>query len=77
MLKVSVSAQLADEVAAIAGRMKRSRSWVARQALIEWVARAQFYQRMTLEGLEDIDAGRVIEHETVLAWADNLEMQRP
>lgn len=28
--------------------------------------------KMTLEGLADVDAGRVMDHETVRVWADNL-----
>ena len=27
---------------------------------------------MTLEALEDVDAGRVIDHQVIQAWADSL-----
>ena len=28
--------------------------------------------RMTLEALDDVDAGRVIDHQAIQAWADGL-----
>ncbi len=28
---------------------------------------------MTLEGLADVDAGRVVDHELVKAWAESLD----
>jgi hypothetical protein len=28
--------------------------------------------RMTLEALGDVDAGRLVDHEVILEWADNL-----
>lgn len=28
-------------------------------------------RRLTREALNDVDAGRVIDHQTVLAWAEN------
>jgi len=28
--------------------------------------------RMTLEALADVDAGRLIDHEAILAWAETL-----
>lgn len=33
--------------------------------------------QMTLEGLADVDAGRVIDHEIVRAWADSLPTSQP
>jgi predicted transcriptional regulator len=29
-------------------------------------------RRLTLEALDDVDAGRVIDHQVVQAWADSL-----
>ncbi|HZX64774.1 MAG TPA: hypothetical protein VFE76_05245, partial [Myxococcales bacterium] len=33
--------------------------------------------RLTLEGLADIDAGQVIDHQAVQAWAESLGTRRP
>ncbi|AZO42845.1 hypothetical protein EJ076_17950 [Mesorhizobium sp. M7D.F.Ca.US.005.01.1.1] len=30
-------------------------------------------RRLTLEALADVDAGRVIDHQTVQTWVDNLD----
>ncbi|MER9939052.1 hypothetical protein [Mesorhizobium sp. M0088] len=31
------------------------------------------YRRRTLEALADVDAGRVIDHQAVLAWVESLD----
>ena len=33
-------------------------------------------ERLTREALADVDAGRVIDHQAVLAWADSLYLKR-
>jgi len=33
--------------------------------------------RLTLEGLADVDAERVVDHQTVQAWADSLSAPTP
>ena len=32
---------------------------------------------MTLQALADVDAGRVIAHQTIQAWADSLGTDKP
>lgn len=64
---------LARRVDEIAARLERSRGWVVKQALGAWIAQEEQRHQLTLEGLADIDAGRVVDHETVKAWAANLE----
>ena len=32
---------------------------------------------MTLEALADVDAGRVIDHQAIQAWADSLSTDQP
>ena len=34
-------------------------------------------RRLTLEALADVDAGRVIDHQAVQAWADSLDSDEP
>ena len=34
-------------------------------------------KRLTLEALADVDAGRVIDHQAVQAWADSLDSDKP
>jgi predicted transcriptional regulator len=52
---------LAVKVDEIAQRLDRSRGWVVKQALADWVAREEERHRMTLEGLADVDAGRMVD----------------
>lgn len=56
----------------MAARLERSRGWVMKQALAAWVDLEEERHLMTLEALEDVDAGRVIEHQAIQAWADSL-----
>jgi predicted transcriptional regulator len=32
---------------------------------------------MTVEGMAEVDAGHIIEHQSVLAWADSLSTDKP
>lgn len=48
-----------------------------KQALSAWVDQEEERQRMMLEGMADVDAGQVIEHQAVLAWAESLSTNTP
>ena len=68
---------LAEKVEAMASRLERSRGWVMKQALAAWVDQEEERHRMTLEALADVDAGRVIDHQAIQAWADSLVTDTP
>jgi len=68
---------LAEKVDEIAGRLERSRGWIVKQALSAWVAQEEERRRLTIEALEDVDAGRVVDHRSVQAWADSLDSETP
>lgn len=72
VLTAHVPVPLAEKVDVIAERLERSRGWVVKQALTSWIAQEDERDRLTHMALADVDAGRVIDHETVLAWADSL-----
>jgi len=72
VLTAHVPLALAEKVDAMAARLERSRGWVVKQALAAWIDQEEERHRMTLEALEDVDAGRLIDHEAVRAWADSL-----
>jgi predicted transcriptional regulator len=63
---------LAEKVDAVALRLDRSRGWVVKQALAAWIDQEEERHRMTLEALAEVDAGRVIDHQAIQAWADSL-----
>jgi len=69
--------QLAKKIDQLAARLERSRGWIVKQALSAWVEQEEERRRLTLEALADVDAGRVIDHQAVQAWADSLETDQP
>ena len=77
VLTAHVPMGLAEKVDAIAARLERSRGWVMKQALAAWVDQEEERHRMTLEALADVDAGRVIDHQAIQAWADSLGTDKP
>lgn len=77
VLTAHVPLKLAEKVEAMASRLERSRGWVVKQALAAWVDQEEERHRMTLEALEDVDAGRVIDHQAIQAWADSLAADKP
>jgi predicted transcriptional regulator len=77
VLTAHIPLDLAAKVDAMAARLERSRGWVMKQALAAWVDQEEERHRMTLEALADVDAGRVIDHQAVQAWADSLGTDEP
>lgn len=77
VLTTQVPLELAEKVDQAASRLAQSSGWIMKQALEEWVDREEQRRLMTLEGLADVDAGRLIDHESVLAWADSLSTPKP
>lgn len=72
-----VPVELAERVDEIAGRLERSKNWIVRQALSAWLDQEEEHSRLTREGLADVDAGRVIDHQAVQAWAESLSTDKP
>jgi predicted transcriptional regulator len=48
-----------------------------KQALSAWLDQEDERERLTREALADVDAGRVINHQAVQAWADSLGTDEP
>ena len=68
---------LAEKVDQLAVRLERSRGWIVKQALSAWVDQEEDRRRLTLEGLDDVDAGRVVDHSVIQAWAAGLGTPDP
>lgn len=77
VLTAHVPMELADKVDQMAARMERSRGWIVKQALADWVDLEEERSRLTREAMVDVDAGRVIDHQSVQAWADSLSTDKP
>lgn len=72
VLTAHVPLVLAEKIDQLAARLERSRGWIVKQALSAWIDQEEERSRMTREALADVDAGRVIDHQAVQAWADSL-----
>ena len=77
VLTAHVPILLAEKVDQIAARIERSRGWIVKQALSAWIEQEEERTRLTREALADIDAGHVIDHKAVQAWADSLSSDEP
>ena len=72
-----VPLDLAAKIDAAASRMDRSRGWIVKQALADWVDQEDERHQMTVEALAEVDAGRGIAHEAIIAWVDSLSTDSP
>lgn len=77
VLTAHVPIPLAEKVDQLAAHLERSRGWIMKQALSSWIALEEERDRLTQEALADVDAGRVIDHQAVQAWADSLDTDEP
>lgn len=77
VITAHVPLPMADKVDQIASRLERSRGWIIKQALSAWLAQEEEHNRLTLEALDDVTSGQVIDHQTVQAWADSLGTDNP
>lgn len=68
-----IPSELAEQIDQLAKRMDRSQVWIVKQALMSWVELEAKRSQLTLEGLADVDAGRLVDHAAVDAWAKNLD----
>jgi predicted transcriptional regulator len=77
VLTAHVPLPLAEKVDQLAARLERSRGWIVKQALSAWISQEEERRRLTLEALDDVDTGAIIDHQTVQAWADSLDTENP
>ena len=67
-----IPVELAEQVDQIAERIERPRGWIVKQALSAWVSLEEKRYQLTVEGLADVDAGQVMDHAEVEAWAKKV-----
>lgn len=77
VLTAHVPLPLAEKVDQMAARLERSRGWIMKQALSAWIEQEEERSRLTREALADVDAGRIIDHQAVQAWAESLGTDKP
>lgn len=67
---------LASQLDEVADRIERSRSWIVRQAVSEWLAEEQRRYELTLEALKSFDEGRTLSHDEILSRVERRQRQR-
>lgn len=77
VITTHVPLPLAEKVDQMAARLERSRGWIMKQALSAWIDQEEERNRLTREALVDVDAGLVIDHRAVQAWANSLSTDDP
>lgn len=77
VITAHVPLNLCEKVDKISNRLERSRGWIVKQALSAWVELEEERNRLTYAALADVEAGDVIDHQAVQAWADSLSTDTP
>lgn len=77
VITAHVPQELAEKVDRIASRYERSRGWIVKEALSDWLDQEEQRDSLTREALADVDSGNVISHQAVQAWADSLDDEKP
>lgn len=74
MTSVRMPDELLERLERTAENLRRSKGWVIKDAVEEYLAREELKQRRnqeTLASWEDYQASRVIEGDQVMAWLDS------
>lgn len=66
VVTANLPADLVSRMDEIAQRIGRSKSWIVRAAVTDWLAEEQRRYELTLEALKDVDEGRVIPYEDIM-----------
>ena len=77
VLTAHVPLPLAKKIDDLAARLDRPRAWIVKQALAAWVSEEEERHRLTMEGMADVTAGRVVDQADVEAWAASLTTDSP
>ena len=77
VITAHVPIPLAGKIDELATRLERSRGWIIKQALANWVEQEEERSRLTREAMADVDNGNVVDHNDVLNWANSLNTDEP
>ncbi len=73
MTSVRMPDELMDRLERTADQLRRSKGWVIKDAVREYVEREERKARMleeTREGLADVEAGRLVDGQAVIEWLE-------
>jgi predicted transcriptional regulator len=69
MITAKLDDKLVEQLDEAADRIERSKSWIVREALTEWLAEDRRRYDLTIDALAEVDAGRLVEQSDVEDWA--------
>lgn len=72
VITTHVPVEMAEKIDELAVNYDRSRGWIVKQALAAIIEQQENRHQMLLQGLTDVDAGRVVDHADVLKWVSSL-----
>jgi predicted transcriptional regulator len=73
---VNLPGDLVLKMDEVARRIDRSKSWIVRVAVSEWLAEEQRRYELTLEALKDVDEGRTFTQEQVEKFLQQRRQDR-
>ncbi|MFC0228807.1 CopG family ribbon-helix-helix protein [Serratia aquatilis] len=77
VITAHIPVEMAEKIDELAANYDRSRGWIVKQALAAIIEQEENRHQMILEGLADVDAGRVVEQADVLKWVNSLNSDTP
>ncbi|CAN7396579.1 ribbon-helix-helix domain-containing protein [Devosia sp. LjRoot16] len=77
VLTAHIPEELAEKVDRYARSMERSRAWIVKRALSDWVDWEEEKNRLTLGAAEAADRGDVVDDDAVAAWIESLDTENP
>jgi predicted transcriptional regulator len=76
VVTVNLPNELFSRIGAVAARIDRTKSWIVREAVSQWVEEEERRYELTLEALQSVDEGHTISHEEVLAKIEQRKRER-
>lgn len=77
VLTAHVPIELAQKVDLLAESSERSRGWIIKRALAEYVERAELRQSMIQQGLEAVERGETLSNAEATNWLKSLGTANP
>lgn len=74
MTSVRMSDQLMDKLETIAKKLDRSKGWIIKDAVSQYVERIDRKEKMlaeTRQALSEIESGNVVDGDEVMAWIES------
>ncbi|AYN29451.1 ribbon-helix-helix protein, CopG family [Buttiauxella sp. 3AFRM03] len=77
VITAHIPVEMAEKIDELAANYDRSRGWIVKQALAAIIEQEESRHQMILQGMQDVDEGRVVEHADVMKWVNSLNTETP